>query len=128
MRPRLTPTDNGLVAVLRIIAAEVFDECRNLTLELYIERLDDVEPPATRLPGYNPVDIGVVVHADADRRVGIREPPHIHISDTHHALRSGSAELRDDVGPGGKEFGTANFDYVVITHFVLIYNGEYINN
>ncbi len=75
-----------------------------------------------------PVDTDIVVHTDTDRRVGIREPPHIHISDTHHALRSGFAEQRDDVGPGGKEFGTANFDYVVITHFVLIYNGEYINN
>ncbi len=71
LRPRLPPTDNGLVAMLRIIAAEVLNESRYLSLELDIERLDDVELPATRLSCDNPVDVCVVVHTDADRRVGV---------------------------------------------------------
>ena len=57
--------------MLRIVAAEVLDECRNLTLELDVERLYDVEAAVAGLTGDNPVDVGVVVHADADRRVGV---------------------------------------------------------
>ena len=49
--------DHGLVAMLRIVAAEVVDECRYLTLELDVEGLDDIEPTAFWLSGYNPVDI-----------------------------------------------------------------------
>ena len=49
--------DHGLVAMLRIVAAEVFDECRYITLELDVEGLDDVEPTAFWLSGNNPVDI-----------------------------------------------------------------------
>ena len=49
--------DHGLVAMLRIVAAEVVDECRYLTLELDIKGLDDIEPPSFWLSGYNPVDI-----------------------------------------------------------------------
>ena len=63
--------DHGLVAMLRIVAAEVLDECRNLTLELDVERLYDIEAAVARLTGDNPVDVGVVVHADADRCVGV---------------------------------------------------------
>ena len=50
--------DHGLVAMLRIVAAEVVDECRYLTLELDIKGLDDIEPPSFWLSGYNPVAIG----------------------------------------------------------------------
>ena len=32
--------DHGLVSMLRILTAEVLDECRNLTLELDVERLN----------------------------------------------------------------------------------------
>lgn len=63
--------DHRLVSVLRIIAAEVLDECRNLTLELDVEGFDYIEAAVSRLTGDNPVDIGVVVHANADGRVGI---------------------------------------------------------
>ena len=49
--------DNGLVAVLRIVAAEVLDESRYLTLELDVEGLDDIEAAVSRLPGDNPVVI-----------------------------------------------------------------------
>ncbi len=57
MRPRLTPTDNGLVAVRDVVAAEVLNESRYLSLELYIERLDYIEPAVARLTGDNPVDV-----------------------------------------------------------------------
>ena len=40
-----------------VVAAEVLDECRYLTLELDVERFDDIEPSATGLTGHNPVDI-----------------------------------------------------------------------
>ncbi len=57
--------------VLRIVTAEVLDECRNLTLELDVERFYDVQTAVARLTGDNPVDVGVVVHTDANRRVRV---------------------------------------------------------
>ena len=63
--------DHGLVSVLRIVAAEVIDESRYLTLELDVERFDNIESAVAWLTGDNPVDVGVVVHADADGRVGV---------------------------------------------------------
>lgn len=63
--------DHCLVAVCGIITAEFLDECRYLAVELYVEALDYIEAAVTRLTGDNPVDVGVVVHADADRRVGV---------------------------------------------------------
>lgn len=50
--------DHGLVAVRDIIAAEVLDERRYLTLKLDIERLNHIEPTVARLSGDNPVVIG----------------------------------------------------------------------
>ena len=50
--------------MLRIVSAEVLDECRNLTLELDIERFDDIEPSAPGLPGNNPVAIGYNILAN----------------------------------------------------------------
>ena len=41
-----------------IVAAEVIDECRYLTLELDIETLDDIEAAVAGLPSDNPVDVG----------------------------------------------------------------------
>ena len=49
--------DHGLVSMLRILTAEVLDECRNLTLELDVKRLDDVKTAVARLTGDNPVVI-----------------------------------------------------------------------
>lgn len=43
--------------MLRIVAAEVIDECRYLTLELDVKRLDHIESVVARLTGDNPVDI-----------------------------------------------------------------------
>lgn len=40
-----------------VIAAEVFDESRNLTLEFDVKRLDDVKAAVAWLTGDNPVDI-----------------------------------------------------------------------
>lgn len=44
--------------MLRIVAAEVLDECRYLAVELDVETLDDIEAAVARLTGDNPVDIG----------------------------------------------------------------------
>ena len=63
--------DHSLVSVLRIVTAEVLYECRNLTLELDVEGFDYIEAAVARLTGDNPVDVGVVVHAYADGRVGV---------------------------------------------------------
>ena len=52
-----------------LITAEVLYECWNLTLELDVERLYDVQAAVARLTGDNPVDVGVVVHTDADGRI-----------------------------------------------------------
>ena len=53
--------------MLHIVVAEVIDECRYLPLKLYIERFDHIQPAPIGLPCHNPVDIGVVVHTDANR-------------------------------------------------------------
>ena len=53
--------------MLHIVAAEVIDECRYLPLKLYIERFDHIQPAPIGLPCHNPVDIGIVVHTDANR-------------------------------------------------------------
>ena len=50
--------DHGLVSVLRIVTAEVLDECRNLTLELDVERLYDIQAAVARLTCDYPVAIG----------------------------------------------------------------------
>ena len=41
-----------------VVAAEVLDECRYLTLELDVEGLDNIQSAVARLTGDNPVDIG----------------------------------------------------------------------
>jgi len=51
--------------------AEVLDECRDFPLKLDVERFDYVEPTVFRLSGDNPVDVSVVIHADADRRIRV---------------------------------------------------------
>ena len=38
-----------------IVAAEVLDECRNLTLKLDVERFNHIEPTVARLSGDNPI-------------------------------------------------------------------------
>lgn len=50
--------DHCLVAMGGVIAAEVVDECRNLTLKLNVERFNHIEPTVARLSGDNPVVIG----------------------------------------------------------------------
>ena len=44
--------------MLRIVAAEVLDECRYLAVELDVERLYDIQAAVARLTGDNPVIIG----------------------------------------------------------------------
>ena len=66
--------DDRLVRMWSVVGAEVGDERRNFALELHIERFEDVQAVGTRLTAHNPVDIGVVVHANAERlhRVDVR--------------------------------------------------------
>ena len=56
-----------------IVAAEVLDECRYLSLKLDVEGLDDVETAIVGLSTDNPVDICIVIHTYANwrRRVNI---------------------------------------------------------
>ena len=65
--------DDMLTPVIAVVPAEIVDEGGDLTLELDIEGLDDIEPAVAciDLSGDDPVDIGVVVHADTDRRIRI---------------------------------------------------------
>ena len=77
--------DDRLVLMVLVVGAKVRNERGDFALELGIERLDDIEAfphglpclsPSCRprsvvhLPCDYPVDIGVVVHADTDRRGG----------------------------------------------------------
>jgi len=63
--------DNDLGLVVGIVAAEVVNQRRDLALELRVEGLDDVQPPPVGLARHDPVDVGIVVHADADRGEGV---------------------------------------------------------
>ena len=60
---------DGVVAVGGIVTAEVVDECRQLPLVLHVERLQNVQSVADGLATDYPVNVGVVVHADAERGV-----------------------------------------------------------
>ena len=60
---------DGVVAVGCIVTAEVVDECRQFPLVLHVERLQDIQPVADGLATDNPVDVGVVVHANAERSI-----------------------------------------------------------
>ena len=66
--------DDRLVRMWCVVGAEVGDERRDFALELHIERFEDVQAVGTRLTAHNPVDVGVVVHANTERlhRVDVR--------------------------------------------------------
>ena len=66
--------DDRLVRMRSVIGAEVGDERRDFALELHIERFEYVQAVGTRLTAHNPVDIGIVVHTNAERlhRVDVR--------------------------------------------------------
>ena len=66
--------DDRLVWVWCVVGAEVGDERRNFALELDVKGFDDVQAVGTRLTAHNPVDVGVVVHTNAERlhRVDVR--------------------------------------------------------
>lgn len=49
---------NCLVLMMGIVGAELRYQCRNLPLELHIERLNHIEAVALRLSRHNPVDVG----------------------------------------------------------------------
>ena len=62
--------DDRLVLMVLVVGAKIRNERGDFALELGVERFDYVEPLADGLPCDYPVDIGVVVHADTDRRGG----------------------------------------------------------
>ena len=63
--------DDYLGLVVGIVAAEVVNERGDLALELRVEALDDVQAAPCGLARHDPVDVGVIVHADADGRIGV---------------------------------------------------------
>ena len=66
--------DDRLVGMRSVVSTEVGDECRDFALELDIEGFEDVQAVGARLATDNPVDVGVVVHTNAERlhRVDVR--------------------------------------------------------
>ena len=56
-----------MVRVRSVVRTEVGNQRRNLSLELDIERFEDIQAVAFRLTAHDPVDVGVVVHTDAER-------------------------------------------------------------
>ena len=56
-----------------VVEAEVGDQRRQLALVLHIKRLENIEAVVhfIGLPGHNPVDIGIVVHADTYGSVAV---------------------------------------------------------
>ena len=59
--------DDRLVRMWSVVGAKVGYERRDFALELHIERFEDVQAVGTRLTAHNPVDISIVVHANAER-------------------------------------------------------------
>ena len=60
--------DDRVVGMGRVVRAEISDERRNLALELDVKGFQHVEPVAARLTTHNPIDVRIVVHANAERR------------------------------------------------------------
>ena len=63
--------DDCLVTMGVIVGAKIVDECRDFPLELGVKGFNHIEAFAGGLTCDYPVDVGVVVHADTDRRVRI---------------------------------------------------------
>ena len=66
--------DDRLVRVWSVVGAEVGDERRDFALKFDVEGFEDVQAVGTWLTAHNPVDVGVVVHTNAERlhRVDVR--------------------------------------------------------
>ena len=60
--------DDRVVGMGRVVRAEVGNERRDFALKLDVKGFEYVQAIATRLTTDNPVDIGIVVHANAKRR------------------------------------------------------------
>ena len=52
--------------MIGVVTTKLLNKSRDFTLEFDIKRLYDVQSSAIRLTGNNPVDIGIVVHTNAD--------------------------------------------------------------
>ena len=58
--------DHDLALVVHVVAAEVVNQSRDFALELRVEGLDHIQSASVGLPRHNPIDVGIVVHTDAD--------------------------------------------------------------
>ena len=59
--------DDRVVGMRRVVRAEIGNERRYLALELDVKGFQDVETIAAWLTTDNPIDVGIVVHANAKR-------------------------------------------------------------
>lgn len=64
--------DHDLALVVGVVAAEVIDKCGGFALKFGVKGLDDIQAAPVGLAGYNPIYVGIVVHADADGRVWVQ--------------------------------------------------------
>ena len=66
--------DDRLVWVWCVIGAEIGDERRDFALEFDVKGFEDVQSIVAWLTAHNPIDVGIVVHANAERlhRVDVR--------------------------------------------------------
>lgn len=92
-----------------IVAAEVVDERRDFALELDVKGFDDVQTAVARLPCNYPVDVGFVVHADAERLISVN----VAVS-----LRTEKRELRTErIATGRVSFLISPFSGLVKDNF-----------
>ena len=63
--------DDTVIGMGRIVGAEVCNKRRDFALKFYVERFEHIKAVAARLTAHNPVDIGIVVHANTKLKVGI---------------------------------------------------------
>ena len=66
--------DDRLVRMWSVVGAEVANERRDFALEFDVKGFEDVQSIVAWLTAHNPVDVGIVVHANAERlhRVDVR--------------------------------------------------------
>lgn len=66
--------DDRFVWVWCVVGAEVGDERMDFALEFDVEGFEDIQAVGTWLTAHNSVDVGIVVHANAERlhRVDVR--------------------------------------------------------
>ena len=57
--------------MVHIVPAEILNECWYLPLKLGVKGFDDIEAFTCGLTCNYPVDIGVIIHTNANGRIGV---------------------------------------------------------